>query len=166
MGVVENCIEELKKQLGESAGEVAPALDEVLTINIKPTAIIDALEIMRDHPNGAFDMLTDLTAIDWLNYPDTGARFEVVYLLSSTTANHRARIKCRLSETDPRINSATAVYKTAEWLEREVWDLFGIKFDGHPDLRRIMLYEEFEGHPLRKDFPKRGYHPVERTPHT
>jgi len=161
---VADCLKELKARLGDAVGAAAPALDGILTLDIDASAIKDALRFLADNSDGNFDMLTDLTAVDWLNYPETGERFEVVYLLCSTKRDHHVRLKCRLSELNPRIASATAVYKTAGWLEREVWDLFGIKFDGHPDLRRIMLWEDFEGHPLRKDFPTRGYHPVERTP--
>jgi len=164
--VVADCLEELKSHLGEAASEAAPTLDGIFTIEVQPSAIIESLNFLRDHLEGDFDMLTDLTAVDWMNYPETGERFEVVYLLCSTKSNHRVRVKCRLGETGPRVASATAVFKGAEWLEREVWDLFGIRFDGHPDLRRIMLWEDFEGHPLRKDFPTRGYNPVERTPET
>ena len=166
MGEAAKYIQELKTQLGDAMGESKPALDGIPTVEVKPTAIINALKFLHDHPDGGFDLLTDLTAIDWLKYPETGERFEVVYLVCSTKANQRLRLKCRISELDPRIESAVSVYKAAEWLEREVYDLFGIRFDGHPDLRRIMLWEDFEGHPLRKDFPTRGLHPVERTPKT
>jgi len=164
MGDVANYMEGLKSQLGDAVGEAKAALDGVPTIEIKPSAIIAALKFLHELPEEGFDLLTDLTAVDWLQYPETGERFELVYLVCSTKANQRIRLKCRISELNPCIESATAVYKGAEWLEREVYDLFGIRFDGHPDLRRIMLWEEFEGHPLRKDFPTRGLHPVERTP--
>jgi len=160
-------IQELKDRLGGAVLGDTAALDGIPTVQLEAFAILDALKVLRRNPPEApFDMLTDLTAVDWLQYPEAGERFEVVYLLCSTAANRRIRLKCRLPGLNPRIKSAVSVYKGAEWLEREVWDLFGIRFDGHPDLRRIMLWEDFEGHPLRKDFPARGYHPVERTPET
>ena len=166
MGDAAVYIEKLKARLGDAVSDPKPMLDGIQTVEVKPTAIIGALKFLHEYPDGNFDLMTDLTAIDWLKYPETGERFEVVYLLCSTKANIRIRLKCRISELNPRIESAVPVYKAAEWLEREVYDLFGIYFVGHPDLRRIMLWEEFEGHPLRKDFPTRGLHPVERTPKT
>lgn len=163
----EKAVQELKSRLGEAVVDVITAIDGVPTIQLEPFAITEALDVLRRNPPDApFDMLTDLTAVDWLDYPEVGERFEVVYHLCSTAANRRVRLKCRLPELNPRIKSAVSVYKGAEWMEREVWDLFGIRFDGHPDLRRIMMWEDYEGHPLRKDYPTRGPHPVERTPET
>jgi NADH-quinone oxidoreductase subunit C len=99
-------------------------------------------------------MLMDLTAVDYLKYPgrDEGARFEVVYHLYSVPQNHRLRVRVPVEEDDPVAWSATPLWAIADWYEREVWDMFGIRFDGHPDLRRLLLYEEFVGHPLRKDY--------------
>jgi len=166
MDVADKSLNDLKSVLGKDAGEVKPALDDIPTLEIEPMAVVKALRFLRDHKEGDFDLLTDLTAVDWLDYPESGERFEIVYLLCSTGKNHRARLKTRIPDLDPRIESATSVYRTANWLEREVYDMFGIKFDGHPDLRRILMWEGFEGYPLRKDFPTRGYGPVERTPET
>jgi NADH-quinone oxidoreductase subunit C len=100
-------------------------------------------------------MLADLTAVDYLRYPgrEDGPRFEVVYHLYSLRHNHRLRVKVRLDEDDAVVPTATSLWPIANWLEREVWDMFGIRFDGHPDLRRLLMYEEFVGHPLRKDYP-------------
>ncbi len=163
----EKAIQELKNRLGEAMVDVITPLDGIPTVQLESIAVIDALAALRENPPHApFDMLTDLTAVDWLDYPEAGDRFEMVYHLCSTTANKRVRLKCRLPELNPRIKSAISVYKSAEWMEREVWDLFGIRFDGHPDLRRIMLWQDYEGHPLRKDYPTRGRQPVERTPET
>jgi NADH-quinone oxidoreductase subunit C len=102
-------------------------------------------------------MLTDLTAVDWMDA--RANRFEVVYQLLSISKNRRLTIRVELSEDKPRIPSATALWQGANFLEREVWDMFGIIFEGHPDLRRILLYEEFKGHPLRKDYPVQGKQP-------
>ena len=112
---------------------------------------------MRDDPELEFEMLTDLTAVDYLGEQP---RFEVVYHFYSVAKNHRLRVKVRVPEDDPVVASAVPYYASANWMEREVFDLYGIRFEGHPDLRRILLYEEFEGHPLRKDYPKEKRQPL------
>jgi len=126
-----------------------------------PTAVVaqeDLLAVLahcRDDVALAFDVLMDLTAVDYLKFPgrEDGPRFEVVYHLYSLTHNHRLRLKVRMDEDDPNVPSAVALWPIANWLEREVWDMFGVRFEGHPDLRRLLMYEEFVGHPLRKDYP-------------
>jgi NADH-quinone oxidoreductase subunit C len=105
---------------------------------------------LRDDPRFAFELLVDVTAVD---YRGRAPRFEVVYHLCSLARNHRLRVKVPVGEDDPTVPSLVALWKGANWLEREVWDMFGIRFAGHPDLRRILMYPEFEGHPLRKDYP-------------
>jgi len=109
----------------------------------------------RDEPSLAFEMLTDLTAVDYVKYPgrQDGPRFEVVYHLYSLTHNHRLRLKVRVGEDDAQVPTAVDLWPIADWFEREVWDMFGVRFAGHPDLRRLLMYEEFVGHPLRKDYP-------------
>ena len=102
-------------------------------------------------------MLMDLTAVDYLGQTP---RFEVVYHLYATGTNQRVRIKVRVAEEAAEIASVVGLYLSANWMEREVFDLYGIRFDGHPDLRRILLYDEFEGHPLRKDYPKERRQPL------
>ena len=118
-------------------------------------ALSRVLAWCRDEPALAFDMLTDLTAVDYLEYPgrEDGPRFEVVYHLYSLPHNHRVRLKTRVDEDDAVVPSAVPVWPIANWFEREVWDMFGVRFSGHPDLRRLLMYEEFAGHPLRKDYP-------------
>lgn len=103
----------------------------------------------------AFDVLMDLTAVDYLTYSgrEDGPRFEVVYHLYSIVHNHRLRVKVRVDEDDAVVPSAVPLWPIANWFEREVWDMFGVRFSGHPDLRRLLMYEEFVGHPLRKDYP-------------
>src|SRR5688572_30659917 len=118
-----------------------------LTAEVAPERIIDVCRFLRDDAELAFDFLADLTAVDYLG---STPRFEVVYHLKSLTRGHRLRIKTRVSEDAPQLMSVVSVWRGADWLERETWDLYGIRFEGHPDLRRIYLYEEFEGHPLRK----------------
>jgi NADH-quinone oxidoreductase subunit C len=124
------------------------------TALVDPAAIPDVLRFCRDEPALRFDMLMDLTAVDYLRYPEREdrPRFEVVYHLYSVPENHRLRVKVGVDEPDPVVPSAVSLWPIANWYEREVWDMFGIRFDGHPDLRRLLMYEEFEGYPLRKDY--------------
>jgi NADH-quinone oxidoreductase subunit C len=114
-----------------------------------------ALAFLRDDPALRFDLLVDVTAVDCLKLPgrEDGPRFDVVYHLYSTAHNHRVRLKVPVEETDAWVPTAAPLWPIADWLEREVWDMFGIRFQGHPNLKRLLLYEEFEGHPLRKDYP-------------
>jgi NADH-quinone oxidoreductase subunit C len=121
------------------------------TITVKKNVLIDLFKFLRDDPALDFNFLMDLTAVDYLNRKDN--RFEVVYHFYSLKHNDRLRVKVPVSEEDCTIDSVSSLWKTANWYEREVWDLYGIKFNGHPDMRRILLYEEFKGHPLRKDYP-------------
>ncbi len=102
-------------------------------------------------------MLTDLTAVDYL---ERDPRFEVVYHLYSVSRNRRLRVKARVPEGTAEIDTLVEVWPSANWMEREVFDLYGIRFRGHPDLRRILLYDDFEGHPLRKDYAKERRQPL------
>jgi len=121
---------------------------------IVPVAHIAAVtRHLRDAPDAAFDFCSDVTASDWP--PRTEARFDVVYCLYTTRLRHRIRVKVRVAENQP-IPSATAVWPAADWLEREVWDLFGVNFTGHPDRRRILMPEDWQGFPQRKDYPLEG----------
>jgi NADH-quinone oxidoreductase subunit C len=125
------------------------------TAVVDRAALLDALRFCRDEPTLRFDVLMDLTAADYLKYPgrEDGARFEIVYHLYSLPHNHRVRLKVRVDEDDAVVPTAVPLWPIANWLEREVWDMFGVRFDGHPDPRRLLMYEEFVGHPLRKDYP-------------
>ena len=121
------------------------------TITVQKNVLVELFKFLRDDPALDFKFLMDLTAVDYLNRKDN--RFEVVYHFYSLKNNHRLRVKVPISEDDCTIDSVSSLWKTANWYEREVWDLYGIKFNDHPDMRRILLYEEFKGHPLRKDYP-------------
>ena len=125
------------------------------TVVVDRDAVRDVLVSCRDSDTLAFDVLMDLTAVDYSKFPgrEDGSRFEVVYHLYSIVENHRLRVKVRLDEDHPVVPTAVPIWPIANWFEREVWDMFGIRFDGHPDLRRLLMYEEFVGHPLRKDYP-------------
>ncbi len=142
------------------AGQVLSTTTHAGQVNVlvKKDMINDICRYVHDEPSLKMDHLADLTAVDYSRYPDDpGPRFEVVYNLISTVHRHRIRLKARVPEEDPRIASVAGVWNTADWHERETYDLMGIKFDGHPDLRRILLPEDWDGHPLRKEYPLKGY---------
>ena len=147
-------LERLKERFGAAVVATASAHgNEMATVERAHSHEI--LAFLRDDAETSFDFLSDVTAVDYLAYPPAGRtpRYEVVYQLYSTAKKHRLRIKVGLPDEDnPAIDSVVDLWPGAGWLEREVWDLYGIKFTGHPDLRRILMYEEFVGHPLRKDY--------------
>lgn len=116
-------------------------------------SIYDVLRWLKDH---GFDLLVDITCVDYLHYRDATDRFGLVYLLASTTTNERITLRVFLNEPDLRIPSAVPLFEGANWMEREVYDMFGIQFEGHPDLRRILLPDAFTAWPLRKDYPLQG----------
>lgn len=124
-----------------------------LTLHVKRDGILDVLKFLRDDPVCAFKMLIDLCGAD---YPDRVERFDVIYNLLSISLNQRVRVKVTATETMP-VPTATGLFNSANWFEREVWDMYGVYFDGHPDLRRILTDYGFDGHPQRKDFPLTGY---------
>jgi NADH-quinone oxidoreductase subunit C len=149
--------------LEELAGRIEPVLGEVivsraiafgeLTFVVEGHAIVRALTFLRDEPSLLFKELVDLCGAD---YPARERRFDVVYHLLSVRHNLRLRLKVETDEATP-VPSVRGVYPTADWFEREAWDMYGILFSGHPDLRRLLTDYGFEGHPLRKDFPMTGY---------
>ena len=116
--------------------------------------VLQTLTHLRDAPDAAFDYLSDLTATDWPPRTTPG-RFDVVYILYSTRLRHRVRVKTRAADGQP-VPSATAVWGAANWFEREVFDMFGVNFTGHPDRRRILMPEDWQGYPQRKDYPLEG----------
>ena len=124
-----------------------------LTVHAERAALTKLLGFLRDDQNCQFRQLMDVTAVD---HPDREERFEVVYHLLSLKHNQRVRVKVTTDDATP-VPSATGVFNSANWFEREVWDLFGVFFSDHPDLRRLLTDYGFEGHPLRKDFPLTGY---------
>ena len=149
----------LKEILTDSITDITVIKDE-LSITVKTTDIKKVLLYLRDHTYSKYEVLIDIVGVD---YPSRGietgsgiGRFEVNYLLLSVRYNARLIVKCNVDEVTP-IDSVTDIYKVAGWHEREVYDMFGIYFTGHPDLRRILTDYGFAGHPLRKDFPLTGY---------
>jgi len=130
--------------------EAAPSVDLHTTLYVSPDHIHAVAGALRDGPELAFTFLAELTAADyWPREP----RFELVYMLISLEHRTRLRLKVRLPAADPRVPTVSDLWPGANWLEREVWDLFGIAFQGHPDPRRLLMPEDWEGYPLRKDYP-------------
>ena len=125
-----------------------------LSIYVSRNSIREACAILRDTPELKYNFLSDVTCVDW--YPSE-PRFEVVYHLLSIGRKARVRLKVKLAGDDARLESVTSVWPAANYFEREVFDLFGVHFEGHPYLRRIMMPDTWEGHPLRKDYPVEGY---------
>ena len=140
-------VKKLKEKFGEAVLEASEFLGQ-LSIVVNAAQIVEICESLRDDPETPFNYLSDLTCV---HYPDNkAAPFEVVYQLYSISKNERVRLKL---DTNERVESVTRVWPSADWLEREVYDLFGVVFQNHPDLRRILLPPDWEGHPLRKDYP-------------
>ena len=147
-------VEQLKAENAAWVASVNEAFGEV-TVVVPHESIVDVCRALKSK-NG-FDMLADLCGAD--RGPEEDPRFEVNYHLFSTTHYSRLRLKVLLSEDDPKVPTVTTLWKTADWHERETFDMFGIVFERHPDLRRILLPSDFDGHALRKDYPLRGYEP-------
>ncbi|MFH1097023.1 MAG: NADH-quinone oxidoreductase subunit C [Candidatus Desantisbacteria bacterium] len=140
-------VDTIKAKFAGAIEEVDDALD--LTIRVKKESILEFCKFLHDTPTIEFDYLTDICGVD---YPERQPRFDVVYHLYSINKRHRLRLKAAVEENGI-IASVESVWKAANWFEREVYDMFGIVFDNHSDLRRILLPEDWEGHPLRKDYP-------------
>ncbi len=141
----------LKERFPDAVTEVSDHCGDE-TAYVKRENLLQVAHFLKD--DAAFDMnvLMDLTAVDGL-WMEWSPRFEMVYHFYSLRQNHRLRLKVRVSEMDPKVVSLTKLWPIANWFEREVWDMFGIQFEGHPNLKRLLMYEEFVGHPLRKDYP-------------
>jgi len=150
--LLEDLGEQIVAHLPRHDIEAEVALGELM-LTIEPASVVKVLTFLRDDVNFQFKQLMDVCGVD---YPDRDPRFEVVYNLLSLTQNLRVRVKVPVAEGEA-VPSVTGIFSSADWWERETWDLLGIYFSGHPDLRRIMTDYGFEGHPLRKDFPLTGY---------
>jgi len=149
-------LEALSAHIGEKLGEkINKSVIRYgeLTIETNASDIISVLKFLRDDSKCLFEQLIDVTAVD---YPQRAWRFDVVYHLLSMSRNHRIRVKLATDE-ETLVPSVVSVFDTANWFEREVFDMYGVRFSGHPDLRRILTDYGFEGHPLRKDFPLTGH---------
>ncbi len=144
-------VRELNDRNGGAIIDGTLALGEV-TLFIEPARIVDVCRHLKDEQK--FVRLSSVTAVDW--FP-AEPRFEVVYHLQSIERNLRLRLKCRVSGTDAEIDSVTSVWRSANWYERETFDMFGIRFRNHPDLKRILMPDDWDGYPLRKDYPVHGH---------
>ncbi len=134
---------------GKVLAVLRPQGDDVVLLD--HADLSGSFRVFKEDPRLEFNFLSDITAVDYWKKKEP--RFEVVYQLSSLPKRTKLRVRVPLSESEPELESLTPLWPGANFLEREVWDLFGIRFSGHPDLRRVLLYEEFHGHPLRKDYP-------------
>lgn len=150
----------LQQEHPEWITEIIQAFGE-LTAIVPRERIIEVCEYLKTATEFHFNFLSDITGAD--RGPEEEPRFEVNYHLFSTAKYHRMRLKVLLNEDNARVQSVTSVWSTANWHERETFDLFGVIFEGHPDLRRILLPDDWQGHALRKDFPLRGYEPYSLT---
>ncbi len=153
-------VEGLQAVLGQSCGGlVSSSAVELgdLVVHVAPDDLATFLRRCKEDKALAFNLLVDITAVDWMDSREV--RFELVYQLLSLSTHSRLTVKVPVSEDAPQVDSAVSLWSGANFLEREVWDMFGIRFIGHPDLRRILMYEEFVGHPLRKDYPVQGKQP-------
>jgi NADH-quinone oxidoreductase subunit C len=148
-------IEETVHSLRAAFGEL-PASDfrGMTRVVVAAEKLYDVLSALKEEHG--FDMLVDITCVDYLNYPGARDRFGLVYLLAGTETNRRLTVRTFVNEPRPTVRSVVSLWEGANWMEREVWDMFGIRFEGHPDLRRILMPEEFTEFPLRKDYPLQG----------
>ncbi len=145
----EELVDKVRSVGGKLVVEATTPLGDA-TVVIQREGALGFFRSLRSDTDLDFDMLVDLTAVDYLGREP---RFEVVYHFMSLSKGHRLRVKLPVPSSDARVHSLTEIWKSANWLEREAFDMMGIHFDGHPDLRRILMYEEFVGYPLRKDYP-------------
>ncbi|OGQ45288.1 MAG: hypothetical protein A3H42_00820 [Deltaproteobacteria bacterium RIFCSPLOWO2_02_FULL_46_8] len=142
-------LERLKEVFGPAILETSSYLGNETAVVAKEK-IVDVIKFLRDTKGLEFNFMMDLCGAD---YPERALRFEVVYNLYSLSTKGRVRLKVRVPESNPSLPSICSLYKAANWFEREAYDMFGIRFEGHPNLKRLLTFEEFEGHPLRKDYP-------------
>ncbi len=156
---VKECLSDMQLRSTEFRGDT--------TLIADPSDVHRLLRFLRDDPDCNFDLLCDVTAIDYLEYPASSiGRFAVIWILASTETNARIQVKTFLNpsietsgiadDSALHVNTSTDIWPGAEWREREVFDMFGIRFDNHPDLRRILMWKDFPAHPLRKDYPLQG----------
>ena len=130
--------------------------DVQMCVRVPANRLLEVMRFFHDDERCSFEQLCDLTCIDYLDFPDATDRFGVIYSLLSISKGHRLWAKCLVNDPSPELPSVLSIWKGADWLEREVYDMFGVRFTGHPDLRRILTWEGFDAHPLRKDYPLEG----------
>jgi len=152
MGEEHIAVRKVQEALPDAIQSIGTFRDETWIV-VSRERLLDVCKFLKEDPELAFDFLSFVCGVDY--YPSQ-PRFEVVYQLYSTKHHHRFRVKTKVPEDDPKVPSVVSIWPTADWHERETYDLFGIEFQGHPDLRRILLPADWVGHPLRKDYPLRG----------
>jgi NADH-quinone oxidoreductase subunit C len=155
----ENLTTVLKQQFPNVVAEVSD-IKGVPVVTVKKDGIKDLASFLKRDPRFAFNVLMDLSCVDYLFWEEKQFRFEVIYNLFSLSGNQRLFVKALVPESDLSLDSVTSFWPSADWLEREIWDMFGVVFKGHPNLKRILMYEEFKGHPLRKDYPYNKRQPL------
>ncbi|MFH0981271.1 MAG: NADH-quinone oxidoreductase subunit C [Planctomycetota bacterium] len=151
----------LRERFGDIDFSPAPLLERgsgphQMCLRVPPARLLEVMRFIYHDSRCRFDRLSDLNGIDYLNFPGATDRFAVTYTLHSTALGHWLWVKCFVNDPAPTVPSVVSIWKAADWQEREVWDMFGVCFAGHSDLRRILTWEGFEAHPLRKDYPLRG----------
>src|SRR5437588_7365418 len=157
MGETDREVELIRESVPDAVLEVLEQPQrEMFWLNISPNAIVQVATVLRDHPDLDYKMLCDLFGVD---YPARDRRFDVVYYLVSVSRNRRLFLRVRVAENEA-VPTLSGVYPNANWCEREVFDLFGVPFADHPDLRRILMPDDWQGYPLRKDYPLIGRRPV------
>ena len=154
MPFVPPAVDDVLAALTERFGAVESSVYRGQTRIVVPEG--DSFDVLRHLADAGFDLLVDVTCVDYLEYRGARRRYGLVYLLASTATNQRLTVRVFLDDPEPTVRSVVPIWPGANWLEREVWDLFGIRFEGHPDLRRLVMPEEFAAHPLRKDYPLQG----------
>lgn len=158
----EQVIQALQRQFADIDFAPAPLLttpdggSDQVCVRIPADRLVEVMTFLRDDAATRFEQLADLTCVDYLYFPKAQDRYGVTYSLLSLTHNHRLWAKCYVNDPDPQVPTVTGVWAGADWLEREVYDMYGIRFMGHPDLRRILTWDGFKAHPLRKDYPRQG----------
>ena len=146
-------VAQLEQQFGAHALQASNFRDNV-RVMVKSAIVFDVLRTLKE--KYGFDMLVELTAVDYLHFPDATDRFAVVYAVLNLATGERLYVKTMLNEPNLKLPSVCSLWRGADWLEREVYDMYGIRFDGHPNLLRILMPQEFAAYPLRKDYPLRG----------
>lgn len=144
----------IRTKFADTIEEIIEAIGEV-TLIAKREGLVELMTYLRDEPSLKFNYLSDIGGVDLGEF--ASPRFAVAYQLYSIDHNHRLRVKVFLQEDDANLPTMWSIWKASNWLEREIYDMFGVDFEGHPDQRRILMPADYEGHPLRKDFPMKGY---------
>lgn len=150
MSETRSILQHIQEKLGSTVLETLEFRGDAVII-LDPVELRQSFRILKEDPAFCFDFLSDITAVDYWKKKEP--RFELVYQLLSLGDGKRLRVRVPVAEENAAVDSLTPLWRGANFMEREVWDLFGIKFTGHPDLRRVLLFDEFKGHPLRKDYP-------------